>query len=162
MHPNLSAAMIAVVVSAATTLLVSNLGPAPKPRTIHVATSSGQTTVMRLAADQWPEIEQREVDALTDALKAVPREAGRDVTIFCHSDTRCGDLALNLENSFESARWTVARKLIPLADDHRGLLVNDEAVRGVLASATTLKPVKIDEAVAGGGIGIIIGSKPRT
>lgn len=162
MHPNVTAALIAAVVGGASAFLVANLGPGPKPRMIHVATSSGQTTVMRLAADQWPEIEQKEVDALTDALKAVPREARRDVTIFCHSDTRCGDLALNLENSFESARWTVARKLIPLADDHRGVMVNDDAVRDVLASATTLKPVKIDEPVAGGGIGIIIGSKPRT
>lgn len=162
MHPNVSAAMIAVVVSAGVSLLMTTMGPAPKPRMIHVATSAGQTTVARLAADQWPEIEQKEVDALTAALKAVPKEGRRDVLILCHSDTRCGDLALNLENSFESAHWTVSRKLIPLPDGYAGLMVNDDTMRGLLASATTLKPVKTDEPVAGGGIGIIIGSKPRT
>ncbi len=162
MHPNVSAALVAAVVAAGTALLVMSMGPAPKPRIVHVATSASQTMVARLAADQWAEIEQSEVDALTAALKSVPKDARSEVTIFCASDTRCGDLSLNLENSFESAGWKVTRKLVPLPDAYAGVLVNSDAMRSVLASATSLKPSKIDEETAGGGIGIIIGTKPKT
>lgn len=55
-----------------------------------------------IAATTWPEMEQGEVDALTAAAKPI----GGTVMIFCHEEAKCGDLALNLDNAFESAHWT--------------------------------------------------------
>jgi hypothetical protein len=54
------------------------------------------------AARQWPEMTQQEVDDLTARLKKIGE--GRPVTIYC-INARCEDLALNLDNAFESARW---------------------------------------------------------
>jgi hypothetical protein len=54
-----------------------------------------------LAKTVWSEMEQHAIDALTAAVKAKPGQ----VTIFCVEESKCGDLALNLDNAFESAHW---------------------------------------------------------
>jgi hypothetical protein len=58
----------------------------------------------QLAKSVWPEMEQANIDKLTELVKAFPGSDHR-VTIYCVEDTKCGDLALNLDNVFESAHW---------------------------------------------------------
>lgn len=58
----------------------------------------------------WPALSQREVNDITARAKAMGKSS---VNIFCYSDEKCGELALGLENAFESARWTVAVRFSP-------------------------------------------------
>lgn len=163
MHPHLATALIAAIVALGTSAAFQKYGPAPKPQLVTVQQSGGelgQTTLARLSRDVWPEIAQSEVDRLSNLLDQVPKGARRAVTIFCQDDAKCGDLALNLENAFETARWTVERKTVPLPDGASGVGVNDGAMAGTIGTATSLKPEKVDADLAG-GIAIVIGAKPR-
>ena len=75
------------------------------PQISVVAAPAGSVSAAKaahLARTVWPELAQADIDRLTAAVKADPGE----VTIFCVEDTKCGDLALNLDNAFESAHWT--------------------------------------------------------
>lgn len=73
--------------------VVSYIGS--KPMTARKASLVAKTT--------WPEMDQANIDKLTAAVKDLPGE--HRVTIFCIEESKCGDLALNLDNAFESAHW---------------------------------------------------------
>lgn len=84
----------------------------------------------RIAQTTWPEMEQAEVDALT----AVAREVGGSVVIFCHDEAKCGDLALNLDNAFESAHWASRVKIF--ANVPPGVEASTPALAAMLNAAT--------------------------
>ena len=121
--------------------------------------AASPTAVARAVAQQWPEIEQRYVDALALALKTVAAEDRQPVVIFCQDDIKCGDLGLNLENSFESAHWTVTRET-PLADSTTGIGVSDQKMLDMIARTTSLKPTLI-QANLHGQVAVVIGRKPK-
>lgn len=58
----------------------------------------------RKAETTWSELPQKTVDDITAKAKAA---GAGTVRIFCFDEAKCGDLASNLENAFESARWKV-------------------------------------------------------
>lgn len=105
-------AIVAVFVAGGLTLAAEKRTPTPKERPAVVTPqgtiSFGESAPMTPAQQRkfllkWPEMTQREVDDLTAALKftgAPPTQ----VMIVC-KDPMCEDLALNLDNAFESARW---------------------------------------------------------
>lgn len=109
----------------------------------------------RLAKTVWPELEQAKIDALTARLKDKPGQ----VTIFCLEDSKCGDLALNLENAFESAHWTTSVLNSPMIPP--GIISSSADLAAVLAETTDLS-VKLDteNKNAGPGEYIAIGAKP--
>lgn len=76
--------------------------PLPKSRTANIVTAAKARLNARTI---WPALSQREVDDITARAKAMGKSS---VNIFCFNDEKCGELALSLENAFESARWTVA------------------------------------------------------
>ncbi len=155
-----TAAIVAAVVAGLTAGAVIKYGPEPKPRIVTVvSTGASPTSIARTVASQWPEIEQREVDALTAALKTVAVSDRRPVVIFCQDDLKCGDLGLNLENSFESAHWTVTRET-PLADATTGIGVSDPKMLDMIARSTSLKPTMITANMKD-AIAVVIGRKPK-
>ena len=156
-----TAAIVAAVVAGLTAGAVIKYGPEPKARVVTViSTGASPTSIARTVATQWPEIAQVEVDALTAALKTVALADRRPVVIFCQDDIKCGDLGLNLENSFESAHWTVTRET-PLADATTGLGVNDQKMLDIITGATSLKPTLIT-ANLHDQIAVVIGRKPKS
>ena len=57
-------------------------------------------------------MEQADIDKLTAAVKDLTGE--HRVTIFCVEESKCSDLALNLDNAFESAHWHSDVQTYPL------------------------------------------------
>src|SRR5262245_54170203 len=55
----------------------------------------------------WVELPQVEVDKLAERLKALSARKA-PTHIVCVDRNQCGELALNLENAFETAGWQVA------------------------------------------------------
>lgn len=118
-HPAAIAVLAGAVAAGASLATVKLVRPPQQVVTVHAPAASGGLSfgeaasplsaakARRLAATTWPEMEQREVDALTAAAK----EVGGTVVIFCHEEAKCGDLALNLDNAFESARWASEVKI---------------------------------------------------
>lgn len=92
----------------------------------------------------WNDLDQSEVDALTMRLKAII-DGRKPVQIVCADRSLCGDLALDLENAFESARWPVSI-VAPFTDDGRvdGVRVSSRSVAGALSSGTSL-PISVTD-----------------
>lgn len=86
---------------------------------------------------RWAGLEQAQIDAITKALEGKKL----DIAIFCLDDARCGDLALDFDNAFESAhlKSTVVR---PFIDDTHGVATSSQMLADVIATATDgkLKP----------------------
>lgn len=98
----------------------------------------------------WAALDQSEVDAITAGLKEIPDGMRRPIQIVCGDRGECGELALDLENAFESAKWTVNVVAPVFADDLRGrVLVSDPVVAGVLSKATSLSIVTKPTPISG-------------
>lgn len=111
----------------------------------------------RLAETIWPELEQREVDAITAAVKAEP--VGK-ITIFCVDDSKCADLSLNLENAFESARWTTVVQNSMLLQP--GIFTSSEGLAAIFNASTGGRfDVKVDPTPGAPGAYIAIGPRPQ-
>lgn len=103
--------IIGAAVALASSLAIHKADP-PKQQVVKVQAPAGMafgesSTVSpakaKLMAERvWPEMKQAEVDALTVRLGLIGRD--KPVTIYCINE-RCEDLALNLDNAFESAHW---------------------------------------------------------
>lgn len=133
-HP-MAIMAIAIAASIGTHVVLKKVDP-PKASTIVSSTTRGATTPAkaRAAVMQWGEMEQAEVDRLTILLKAIV-DTKEAVTIFCGDSSACGDLALDLENAFESAKWDV-RIERPMFDDGSGLTSNSLTLAAALDTAT--------------------------
>lgn len=88
---------------------------------------------LRQAAATWGELAQTEVDALTVALKSLPKTP---VTIFCQDDAKCGDMQLDFDNAFETAKWDTKLET-PLIDDTLGVATSREDLRDAIDKATS-------------------------
>ena len=162
MHPHLASALIAAVVAGLVGLGVVNYAPKPaKPNTVTVVAPPGTSlkSVSRAAAAAWGELEQAEVDALTALLKPVAEKT--PVVIFCLEESKCGDMALDFENAFESAKWPVAQER-PLADDTVGIGTSDANLAALIEQATAgrLKPKAISANMKD-RVALVIGKKPK-
>jgi hypothetical protein len=110
----------------------------------------------RIAKTVWPELSQAEVDHLTSRLGIL--RPGK-VTIFCIDDAKCGDLALNLENAFETAHWQVSVQNSPMVPP--GIISSADLLVDAVKSSTDL-PIVVDHVNKNAGPGeyIAIGAKP--
>lgn len=110
----------------------------------------------RMAKTVWSELSQTEIDHLTARLNIL---AKGEVTIFCIDDGKCGDLALSLENAFESAHWRVSVMNSPMVPP--GVITSAELLADAVKSSTGL-PIMVDRANKNAGPGeyIAIGAKP--
>lgn len=132
--------LITVLVAAAASLAVSApmiyLAKHRAPERIVVQASPETTAraIARQAARQWGELPQKAVDDLTARLGKIDKQP---VLILCRDRSDCGDLALDLENAFESAHWDVKIDA-PVIDDTIGLSSNDATLAAAVTAATKL------------------------
>lgn len=112
---------------------------------------------LRRFAQKWPELPQADVDAITRIMVSTPKQ---NVFIFCEDTSRCGDLALDLENAFESARWNVKVER-PLFNMNEGFCVTDEGMAVVLRKVFGDRiPVKvIQSSLPENTVGIVLGKR---
>lgn len=108
------------------------------PQVVTINSSLSRTEITpakarHIAATTWPEMEQREIDALTAAMKKAPHD-GTSIQIFCHDESKCGDLALNLDNAFESAHWASSMHIFPNLP--AGIAASSKELAAVLNAAT--------------------------
>ncbi len=116
--------------------------PAPtviQPQTVVVARGDKAADLTkaekRHAAASWGELDQKEVDAITAALRSIPK-GDKPLTIFCKDDMKCGDMQLNFTNAFNSARWDTLEET-PLIDDTVGIATTREDLRKAINEATS-------------------------
>jgi hypothetical protein len=109
-----------------------NAGPALTPGHGAAAAIGLTRSEARLAATTWPGLEQSEIDALTVALKDIPKVP---VMIFCQNDALCGDMQMDFENAFESAKWDVKTEA-PILDGTVGIATSSAALRDAINAAT--------------------------
>lgn len=130
------------------------------PEVTHIVTAPAGAVspdkAARIAKTTWPELAQRQVDAVTAAVK----DTKGNVTIFCVDDAKCGDIALNLDNAFETAHWDSQVQNSPMVPP--GVLTSSKALADVLNAVEPALSVKVDTANnAGPGDYIAIGARPN-
>lgn len=88
----------------------------------------------RQLAQQWGDLDQKEIDAITSLLLQGVQKV--PLTIFCQDDALCGDLQLDFDNAFESAHWETKLER-PLIDDTIGVATSSPALRSIINEATS-------------------------
>lgn len=107
-----------------------------------------------LAKSIWPEMAQSDIDGLTTAVEHLPGD--HRVTIYCVEDKVCGDIALNLDDAFESAHWQ--SNVIDYPMIQPGIMTGSAELKEALTMAG-FKDVRIDDSVrAANGLAIAIGN----
>lgn len=113
----------------------------------------------RKAALKYDEMTQKEIDDLAGALKILG--AGKPIMIVC-KDPMCEDLALNLDNVFESAKWKSEIVIGTQFGVAPGITVSSKPLADLFNGATKNRyGAKVDEAKSAEGNYIMIGAKPR-
>jgi len=113
------------------------------------------------AKRKWAEMSQKEIDDLTATLKMVEKTRGAPVTIVC-KDPMCEDLALNLDNAFESARWKSEIIIGTPFGVPEGITVSSAWLADLFNAATGNRyAAKVDAEKNAPGEYIMIGAKPR-
>lgn len=113
------------------------------------------------AKRRWAEMSQKEIDDLTSTLKAVAKTRGAPVMIVC-KDPMCEDLALNLDNAFESARWKSEIVIGTPFGVPEGVTASSGWLADLFNSATGNRyAAKVDAEKNAPGEYIMIGAKPR-
>lgn len=110
----------------------------------------------------WPDLNQNEINTITTGLKTLK---ARPIVVLCSDEKYCGDLAADLENAFESAKWTIDVQK-PLVDNGDGITVDDEGVAQLLKAATKERfPITVTLGAPptnpGNFTTIAIGKRPR-
>lgn len=158
MRQHLIPSIVASLVALAGVAVAPHVGLAPKERVVVQTAPAGSISpakAARLAKTVWPELSQAQIDDFTARLKKI---GPVPVTMFCFDDAKCGDLAGNLENAFETAHWQVLVRPTTMAP--AGIRTSSKELRFALVSTTDLK-VDIDDAPnAGPGEYIVIGARP--
>lgn len=163
MHPHAATAIVAAAVSAVVAIAVARLAQPSPPQRQPVAIVANHTatdkTIRRLAATTWGDMQQVEIDKLTALLKTT--EPKLSVIIFCADDSKCGDLALDMENAFESAKWPVVQER-PLADATVGIGTSSPEIARLFRLATDgrIDP-KIITANLKDQVALVIGKMPK-
>lgn len=137
-----------------TTLTMQNLPGVYDPRIVKRDS--------RRQARIWPDLNQNEIDTITTGLKTLK---ARPIVVLCSDEKYCGDLAADLENAFESAKWTIDLQK-PLVDNGDGITVDDEGVAQLLKAATKERfPITVTLGAPptnpGNFTTIAIGKRPR-
>lgn len=84
---------------------------------------------------RWQGLTQAEVDALTIATSG----KNYDIVIACMDDSRCGDLALDFDNAFESAKLkSIVER--PFIDDTKGIAISSQELIDIVVKTTRLRP----------------------
>jgi len=148
MSNNARTAILAIATSILTTVIFNGAMEKMKHKErIYVSplSRSALNPSARSAQANWGEMQQAEVDKLTSLLKAIDPAQKESVVVFCGDNSTCGDLALDLENAFESAHWTINTER-PVFDNSVGLTSNSEQIAFAMDIATggRLKPNLID------------------
>ncbi len=105
------------------------------------------------AAVVWPELSQAQVDALTVELKKLGE--GRPLMIFCADDSRCGDIALNIDNAAETAHWKSEVKRSGALPPGFNVSSRELAEAFTQATGGMLRPNVDPDPAAGGGTDFI-------
>lgn len=144
MRPHMTAAIVGFFAACIPAGLALRHKPAPiitQPQTVVVQRgAAGSTTIemtltraeLRLAAAQWGDLDQKEVDAITAGIKGLPKTP---LTIFCEDDYKCGDMQLAFDNAFETDHWDTKLEK-PLIDDTVGVATSREDLRKAIDDAT--------------------------
>lgn len=80
----------------------------------------------RLAKSIWPALSQSEVDNVTKLAKA---QRPGTVKVFCYEETKCDELALSIENAFESAHWKIEVRFVNGGMIPPGFLASKKAIK---------------------------------
>ncbi len=114
----------------------------------------------RMAETMWPGMTQDEINALTAALKALKGKVPVDIVCM---NPQCEDLALNLDNAFESAKWK-SNVLVgtQFGGVPPGITASSKLLADILNGVTSNRyAVAVDQEKNGAGEYIAIGAKPR-
>ena len=106
MKEHIIPAIIASVVASGAAIGFVHIAHTPVVNVVNTTTVAkpiSPAKAAHAAKTVWPEMAQTDIDKLTTALNAM--QGVHRVTIYCVEDAKCGDVALNLENAFESAHW---------------------------------------------------------
>lgn len=156
------AGLVNVVAVALTAFLTVHLVRPPQVIAVHVNSTADVTEakVKRLAATTWRDLEQREVDTITVALRKLPLQPPGVVTIFCFDEAKCGALSSSLENAFESAHASIEVRytagMIP-----PGFVVSSQLLLNALGDTGASLGATVDPTPEPGHY-ITIGEKPRS
>lgn len=90
------------------------------------------TTTQRALHGAWRELDQSEVDALTNALVKMKKQ---EVTLVCIREALCGGLLLDLDNAFESAHWETKFDSLVFGDVS-GIVVSDASIADAINENT--------------------------
>lgn len=142
--------------------------PAPRPQQAIVTPQGGinfgESTVASPAARhkatrRWAEMTQKEIDVLTGLLKTLGNQP--PVMIVC-KDPLCEDLAMNLDNVFESARWRSEIVIGTQFGVPNGISVSSQWLMEAFNGATGNRyEARVDAGKIADGEYILIGAKPR-
>jgi hypothetical protein len=115
------------------TTVISRSIPATGPMTNDQASAYLSRSEKRQLATSWGELDQKEIDALSAALKNIPKSP---LVIFCEDDSKCGDMQLDFDNAFETAHWDTKLEK-PWADTTTGIAVSTGELRDAINVATS-------------------------
>lgn len=154
MRQHIIPSIVASVIASGAAIGFVHLRHAP---VVHVVAAGpvSDAKAAHLAKTVWPEMAQADIDALTAAVKDMT--GTRKVMIFCVEDSKCGDLALNLDNAFESAHWVSNVVDYPMIQP--GIMTTSPELLAALKAAHL--DVRLDATIQSpSGDAIAIGNRP--
>lgn len=122
-----------IVASIVASMIGAGVAYYAKPTKIVVHTKAGEQGTRKT---EWPELSQKEVDAITAALNAASEWRTAKIAIFCVEQARCGDLALNFDNAIESAHSQIETQLRFSPGIDPGLTAKPQALVDLINHAT--------------------------
>lgn len=122
-------------------------------------TAAPSPAAARRATLKWSEMSQKEIDAMTGLLRTLGKKP--PVMIVC-KDPMCEDLALNLDNVFESAKWKSEIVIGTQFGVPAGVTVSSKWLAEAFNGTTGNRyAAKVDDGKSADGEYILIGPKPR-
>lgn len=108
---------------------------------------------------KWAEMPQAEINTLTAAMMA--RDPKGIVHVIC-KDPMCEDLALNIDNAFESAKWKSDLMIGTQFGVPDGVTASDRWLADLFNHATNGRyAARVDDQRSAPGTYLLIGPKPR-
>lgn len=159
MKQHIISATTAAIVAAIATFATARMVPPQKVVVAPIGTYSAKSDARRAMAN-WGELTQPEIDSLTASLKKISKTP---TVILCKDDEKCGDIALDFDNAFESAHWeTTLDAPAPLGIEFQGIGASSPEVLKAINDATggrlSVRYVKSQEHEKDI---LVIGAKPK-